>query len=118
MDATDEDVVAFIDEMRLLLAELQESDQDAQAAVDSIFPPKESDVFEDAADALDGTAVDANASGSLSVRPPNPTGDAMQIDESGDGTVNPQGCLLPDPVLDANASTGDVEAARPGGLPG
>jgi hypothetical protein len=117
--AEGEDTMEFHEEMRLWMEESLKSDAEAQRTIDRIFDPDSTEYVEDTGNQLESEFHDSlDAEGSNTVRPPSPTVQAMQIDVSGDGVENPQGSLLPAPVVGASSPAGDVETARPGGSPG
>jgi hypothetical protein len=120
VDAADEeDMMEFLEEMRMWMEESMKSDEDAQRTIDRIFDPESTDSAKDTGNQLESEFHDSlDAEGSDTVRPPSFTVEAMQIDVSGDGVENPQGSLLPAPVVGASSPAGDVETARPGGSPG
>ena len=120
VDAADGYPIAFIDEMRLLLGELQALDAEAQEIIDGIFRSvDDTEYFVDANEKVDDMSVQdrVNAQGTPPARLLIPARGAMQIEGLGDGIEPPQGSLLPAPVV-AETATGDVETAHPGGLPG
>ncbi len=105
------DVLDFIEETRGLLKEMME--EGTSSHLGTLLDPEVEEVrrVDDVMSVKE--SVDDNFGSSL-VRQPDPTGGAMQID-SGNGLENPQGSLLSTPLVDADASTGDVETSQPGG---
>jgi hypothetical protein len=121
--AREEEVLEFIAEMRMLMQESQENDIEAQEIIESSLYGDTEVGFVDAEDGMDnspdGEAIspegDLDSHGN---RLASPARDVMQVDGPVNDRVNPQGSLLPAPVENATAFSGDVETARPGGTPG